>query len=77
MLLPADRPQVIAQSDKDLSAVLNDEQRVLFAKETAEPRLRFNFRFQRWADVLDWFAKQADLSLVLDAPPPGTLQLFG
>jgi type II secretory pathway component GspD/PulD (secretin) len=34
--------------------------------------LRFQFRYQRWADVLEWFAKQADLSLVLDAPPPGT-----
>jgi type II secretory pathway component GspD/PulD (secretin) len=37
-----------------------------------EPRLRFQFRFQRWADVLEWFAHEADLSLVLDAPPPGT-----
>ena len=37
-----------------------------------EPRLRFQFRFQRWADVLEWFAREADLSLVLDAPPPGT-----
>ena len=26
----------------------------------------------RWSDVLEWFAEQADLSLVLDAPPPGT-----
>lgn len=35
-------------------------------------QLRFNFRFQPWADVLTWFADQADLSLVLDAPPSGT-----
>ncbi len=35
-------------------------------------KLRFNFRFQPWKDVLDWFAQQADLSLVLDAPPQGT-----
>jgi len=35
-------------------------------------RLEFNFRYQPWQDVLDWFADQADLSLVLDAPPPGT-----
>ncbi len=35
-------------------------------------KLRFQFRFQPWKDVLDWFAKQADLSLVMDAPPPGT-----
>ncbi len=36
-------------------------------------KLRFNFRYQPWKDVLDWFADQADLSLVMDAPPPGTL----
>lgn len=34
--------------------------------------MRFQFRFQPWTDVLQWFARQADLSLVLDAPPPGT-----
>ncbi len=42
------------------------------APSQPEPRLRFQFRFQRWADVLEWFAREADLSLVLDAPPPGT-----
>ena len=42
-------------------------------EQPAEPaakkpgKLRFNFRFQPWEDVLDWFARQADLSLVLDA----------
>jgi hypothetical protein len=36
-------------------------------------KLKFNFRFQPWGDVLDWFAQQADLSLVMDSPPPGTL----
>ena len=41
-------------------------------KPPSDPKLRFNFRFQRWTDVLQWFADQADLSLVLDAPPPGT-----
>lgn len=37
-----------------------------------EARLQFNFRYQPWQEVLDWFAQQADLSLVLEAPPPGT-----
>jgi type II secretory pathway component GspD/PulD (secretin) len=37
-----------------------------------DAQLRFNFRFQPWSEVLDWFARQADLSLVMDAPPPGT-----
>jgi type II secretory pathway component GspD/PulD (secretin) len=37
-----------------------------------DTKLRFNFRFQPWKDVLDWFAQQAGLSLVMDAPPVGT-----
>ncbi|MEM6798995.1 MAG: hypothetical protein AAF589_05725, partial [Planctomycetota bacterium] len=37
-----------------------------------EVRLSFNFRYQPWQDVLDWLAEQADLSLVLESPPPGT-----
>lgn len=69
---PADRTKALDDSDAKLAAVLNDEQRALFAQKANEPKLRFNFRFQRWADVLEWFAEQSDLSLVLDAPPPGT-----
>ncbi len=42
-------------------------------KKHAERKLQFQFRFQRWADVLEWLAEQADLSLVINAPPPGTL----
>lgn len=38
----------------------------------AKDRLVFSFRHQPWAEVLDWFAKQADLSLVMDSAPPGT-----
>ena len=34
-------------------------------------KLRFNFRFQKWADVLDWFARQAGMALVMDQPPQG------
>ena len=41
--------------------------------DPSQVRLKFNFRFQPWSDVLDWFAQQADLSLLMDAPPPGTL----
>ena len=37
-----------------------------------DAKMRFSFRFQPWKDVLDWFAQQAGLSLVMDAPPPGT-----
>ncbi|QDU76169.1 Bacterial type II/III secretion system short domain protein [Bremerella volcania] len=34
--------------------------------------MKFSFRYQPWGDVLDWFAEQSDLSLVMDSPPPGT-----
>jgi type II secretory pathway component GspD/PulD (secretin) len=37
-----------------------------------EVKLRFSFRYTPWKDVLEWFAQQADLSLVLDVAPPGT-----
>jgi type II secretory pathway component GspD/PulD (secretin) len=34
--------------------------------------LTFSFRYQPWQDVLDWFAEQAGLSLLMEGPPPGT-----
>lgn len=34
--------------------------------------LRFAFRYQPWQDVLQWFADQAGLSMIMDNPPPGT-----
>ena len=38
----------------------------------ATPKIRFDFRFKRWGHVLRWLAKTSGLSLVCDAPPPGT-----
>lgn len=35
-------------------------------------RLEFSFRYAPWKDVLEWFAEQANLSLMADATPPGT-----
>ena len=35
-------------------------------------KLRFSFSFTPWQDVIEWFAEQADLSLQMDGPPPGT-----
>ncbi|NLE36450.1 MAG: hypothetical protein GX621_00330 [Pirellulaceae bacterium] len=42
------------------------------APASAAKRLRFNFRYQPWGDVLDWFAEETGYSLVLDSPPAGT-----
>jgi type II secretory pathway component GspD/PulD (secretin) len=35
-------------------------------------KIRFKFAFQPWKDVLNRFAEQADMSLVMENPPPGT-----
>jgi type II secretory pathway component GspD/PulD (secretin) len=43
--------------------------------ESATPsdgKLTFSFRYQPWQDVLDWFADQNGLSLLMESPPPGT-----
>ncbi len=37
-----------------------------------EPRIIFNFKYQPWDEVLEWFAEQAGLSLVMEGPPHGT-----
>lgn len=80
----AQRPEILATAEANLSAVLTDDQRAAWARmiaagklrpaatTPAERKLRFSFRFQPWSDVLSWFADQAGLSLVLDAPPPGS-----
>ncbi|MHB9077419.1 MAG: secretin N-terminal domain-containing protein [Pirellulaceae bacterium] len=44
----------------------------LAAAALKDTKLRFNFRFQPWEDVLDWLAEQADLSLQSTMVPEGT-----
>jgi type II secretory pathway component GspD/PulD (secretin) len=65
------RPPEPADADDEQYA----PRRVVVIEPPARPangKLRFSFRYQPWKDVLDWFAEQADLSLAIDAPPPGT-----
>jgi type II secretory pathway component GspD/PulD (secretin) len=40
--------------------------------KSADVKLKFNFVHQPWADVLTWFADEADLSLLMETPPTGT-----
>jgi type II secretory pathway component GspD/PulD (secretin) len=42
------------------------------AAVTSDGRITFSFRYQPWQQVLDWFAEQNGLSLLMDSPPPGT-----
>jgi type II secretory pathway component GspD/PulD (secretin) len=39
---------------------------------SADGKLTFSFRYQPWQEVLDWFAQQAGLSLLMESPPAGT-----
>ena len=66
------RPEIIATYNAKLKASLTPDQLRLFNTFFTGKLLRFNFRNQKWAEVLHWIAKEADLSLVMETPPPGT-----
>ena len=65
------RPEIMAAVDQKLAALLDEGQLAKLATMAETVKLRFNFRFQKWDDVLDWFAQQAGLALVMDQPPAG------
>lgn len=58
--------------DDKMIALLTPEQRELLAELDANRKLRFQFREMKWDEVLEWFAEQQDLTLVMDRTPPGT-----
>jgi type II secretory pathway component GspD/PulD (secretin) len=65
------RAAALQGSDTAFRSLLTDDQQRLFAALFSEKQLRFNFRAQKWPEVLDWVAREADLSLVMETPPPG------
>jgi type II secretory pathway component GspD/PulD (secretin) len=73
---PADQPAKAtaeAKTTGEPSEATNDAVPLTATRPNQEDtKLTFNFRYQPWQDVLDWFAEQADLSLLLESPPPGT-----
>ena len=68
----ATKTKVTTESEQKILAVLTDEQRKKFAEAPAQVKLMFQFREMKWNDVLNWFAGQQDLTLVMDRTPPGT-----
>ncbi len=60
-----------AKASED-AATANEDQEAPKDDEAELGQLRFNFQFSAWKPVLEWFAEQADLSLQMDDPPPGT-----
>ena len=63
------RAGIEADAVAKLKALLSDEQQRLYIALFSGNRLKFNFRLQKWPEVLDWFADEAGLSLVMDEPP--------
>ncbi|MGB0597683.1 MAG: secretin N-terminal domain-containing protein [Rubripirellula sp.] len=66
-----DREKILAASNSELAQVLTEEQRRAFASSARGGKLQFNFKEQKWSTVLEWVAKQAGQSLVMDAEPTG------
>ena len=58
-------------AEKKLTAVMDARQTALFQSLFAGTRIRFNFRAQKWEQVLDYIADEAGLSLAMSEPPPG------
>ena len=62
---------IITQAESQLAAVLTEEQQTRFSALFDTPRIKFNFRFQKWSEVLPWLAGEAGLSLVMEESPEG------
>jgi beta-lactamase regulating signal transducer with metallopeptidase domain/protocatechuate 3,4-dioxygenase beta subunit len=61
-----------AAEASDPAAAPPAEPQEVWTDQELRRTLRFSFRFEPWADVLEWFAEEADLELVRNTPPPGT-----
>ena len=68
----AERAQKVQEIEREILAVLSDDQQGRWAEDEPRGDLEFQFREQPWADVLQWFARQEGLTLVMDREPPGT-----
>ena len=63
------RQEVVANINRELAALLSDEQRQKLQQLSELVDLQFNFDGQKWSDVLQWVAEQADMTLVFDELP--------
>jgi type II secretory pathway component GspD/PulD (secretin) len=62
--------ELVAADDADPEPA--DEPPAAIRTADGDIKLRFSFRFTPWEDVINWFVEQAELSLQMDGPPPGT-----
>ncbi len=62
----------IGTIDQTILGLLTDEQKSIFNRPSTNGKLRFQFREIAWDRVLEWFAKQENLTLIMDRVPSGT-----
>jgi type II secretory pathway component GspD/PulD (secretin) len=67
-----EKPADFTAIDQQIRETLTPEQLKAWTESPPEQKLRFQFREQSWSDVLQWFARQDNLTLVMDRAPPGT-----
>lgn len=68
---PANRASVFDDANRKLAEILTASQKQRFAELVVGGKLRFSFQSESWPEVLNWFAGQAGLALVMDETPPG------
>ncbi|QDT05529.1 Bacterial type II/III secretion system short domain protein [Rubripirellula lacrimiformis] len=68
----ADKNQKLIAIDRKIRDTLNADQFKKWTTSGPTSELRFQFREQPWGEVLDWFARQEGLTLVMNQVPPGT-----
>ncbi len=68
----ADKKQALIAIDQQIRDTLNPDQLKKWSEDGPTSKLRFQFREQPWGDVLEWFARQEGLTLVMNQVPPGT-----
>ncbi len=67
------KPDKVAKSDSSAQTATTNKPEASPSDVATRPvKLRFQFRYQPWKDVLEWLAEQADLSLQVDVYPEGT-----
>ena len=68
----AETTQQLIAIDQQIRDTLSADQWKTWTEDSPASSLRFQFREQPWAEVLDWFSRQEGLTLVMNQVPPGT-----
>jgi type II secretory pathway component GspD/PulD (secretin) len=72
-------PQLLSETkeseNKEPEKTDNDNENKIDKVDKVDKKLRFNFKYAPWKDVIEWFADQAGLSLQADNVPQGSLNL--